>query len=481
MTPSPLLRARTQASWFVAGVGLLVFLSFWTLDLQWAKFLAQTDPMGNGPTLHVRSGDPAWDKEFERRFYHWANRPLLADAGHRLTFGGHLRLALRNIAINGEALLVEATNRLYQRQDLNQPTFCLRHIDPLRLQSPYPMAWGEFRDGIALDDNGAPVKYRILKHHPYDMRNIGNYWEADEVDARYVRHLFLMDESDQFRGFPLIAPALRMFADLRRFEAATVAAAEEAANVAGMLESNTDDVPVDQYEAGESWQIPQRSMVVAPRGYKFNQVEAKHPNSQYGSFRKEIIGEVARCLTMPFIVAYGNSEGSSYASGRLDWQDFYKELAIIQGDFLEPLACDPTVDAFALELVLMGPAKGGMPKPPKWPLEKRWYWNTLQHVDPQKEANAVNVSLINGTTNLARELAKQGLDWEAQLEQEAAIREKMQALNAKHKLEGAFAIQPVTSPKGGAAAPAEPPAQTPAAGDPKGDTETTDDTEEGAK
>ena len=40
MTPSPLLRARTQASWFVAGVGLLVFLSFWTLDLQWAKFLA---------------------------------------------------------------------------------------------------------------------------------------------------------------------------------------------------------------------------------------------------------------------------------------------------------------------------------------------------------------------------------------------------------------------------------------------------------
>ena len=40
MTPSPLRHVRTKASWFVAAVGLLVFLSFWTLDLQWAKFLA---------------------------------------------------------------------------------------------------------------------------------------------------------------------------------------------------------------------------------------------------------------------------------------------------------------------------------------------------------------------------------------------------------------------------------------------------------
>ncbi len=38
--PSPLRPVRTKAGWFVAALGLLVMLSFWTLDLQWAKFLA---------------------------------------------------------------------------------------------------------------------------------------------------------------------------------------------------------------------------------------------------------------------------------------------------------------------------------------------------------------------------------------------------------------------------------------------------------
>ena len=38
--PPPLFDARCRACWYVAGMLLLVVLSFWTLDLQWASFLA---------------------------------------------------------------------------------------------------------------------------------------------------------------------------------------------------------------------------------------------------------------------------------------------------------------------------------------------------------------------------------------------------------------------------------------------------------
>ena len=38
--PPKLFDARCKACWFVAGVLLLVALSFWTLDLQWAQFLS---------------------------------------------------------------------------------------------------------------------------------------------------------------------------------------------------------------------------------------------------------------------------------------------------------------------------------------------------------------------------------------------------------------------------------------------------------
>jgi phosphonate transport system permease protein len=38
--PPPIFDARCKACWFVAGVLALVVASFWTLDLQWAKFLS---------------------------------------------------------------------------------------------------------------------------------------------------------------------------------------------------------------------------------------------------------------------------------------------------------------------------------------------------------------------------------------------------------------------------------------------------------
>jgi phosphonate transport system permease protein len=38
--PPPLFRARCAACWFLAGLAALVVASFWTLDLQWAKFVS---------------------------------------------------------------------------------------------------------------------------------------------------------------------------------------------------------------------------------------------------------------------------------------------------------------------------------------------------------------------------------------------------------------------------------------------------------
>ena len=38
--PPPLFDARCRACWWVAGLAVLTILSFWTLDLQWGKFLS---------------------------------------------------------------------------------------------------------------------------------------------------------------------------------------------------------------------------------------------------------------------------------------------------------------------------------------------------------------------------------------------------------------------------------------------------------
>ena len=57
-----------------------------------------------------------------------------------------------------------------------------------------------------------------------------------------------------------------------------------------------------------------------------------------------------------------------------------------------------------------------------------WFWDGQEHVDPQKEANAQQVRLQSRTTSLAAEYARQGKDWETELEQIAKEQKKMKEL-----------------------------------------------------
>lgn len=66
--PPRLFDARCTACWFMAGVLLLVMLSFWSLDLQWAQFLS-TQALGKmgrflGELLHPESSQTFLKKLF---------------------------------------------------------------------------------------------------------------------------------------------------------------------------------------------------------------------------------------------------------------------------------------------------------------------------------------------------------------------------------------------------------------------------------
>ena len=59
--------------------------------------------------------------------------------------------------------------------------------------------------------------------------------DYDRVPAESVVHWFRADRPGQARGIPDIMPALPLFAQLRRFTLAVIAAAETAADFAGIL------------------------------------------------------------------------------------------------------------------------------------------------------------------------------------------------------------------------------------------------------
>jgi phosphonate transport system permease protein len=61
--PPPMFDARCRACWFIAGLVLLTVASFWSLDLQWAKFLS-AESMGRMGRFLAELLDPATDPAF---------------------------------------------------------------------------------------------------------------------------------------------------------------------------------------------------------------------------------------------------------------------------------------------------------------------------------------------------------------------------------------------------------------------------------
>jgi lambda family phage portal protein len=373
------------------------------------------DVVGTGPRLQMLTGDAEADRRIELAFGDWARAAGLA---------AKLRTVRMARAESGEAFLLLARNP-------KQPSAVqldLRVIEADQVATP-DLPFNEPRaiDGIVFDQFGNPLEYHVLKQHPGDLRWLSNL-EYDRIPARLMVHYFRVDRPGQSRGIPDITPALPLFAQLRRFTLAVISAAETAADFAGVL--YTDAPAHGEAEAVEPMdviELEQRMLLTMPGGWKMSQVHAEQPSTTYGEFKREILNEIARCLNMPYNVAAGNSSGYNYASGRLDHQTYFKSIRIEQAH-LERVVLNRVLDAWLEEAVLV---EGLLPQLMRMrgaPRTHQWFWDGNEHVDPAKEANAQATRLASRTTSLAREYARQGLDWEAELRQIAKERQLMDDL-----------------------------------------------------
>jgi capsid protein len=244
---------------------------------------------------------------------------------------------------------------------------------------------------------------------------LGDY---DRLPAEAVIHWFRADRPGQARGIPDIMPALPLFAQLRRFTLAVLAAAETAADFAGILYTDAPaNGEADAAEPFEPIELEKRALVTMPGGWKMSQMEAEQPATTYAEFKREILNEIARCLNMPANVARADSSGYNYASGRLDHQTYFKAIRVEQSH-LECVVLDALLAAWLDEAALIaGLLPEGLPPIAAW--EHQWFWDGHEHVDPAKEASAQATRLASHTTTLAEEYARRGLDWEEQLRQRA--------------------------------------------------------------
>jgi len=365
------------------------------------------DCVGTGARLQLLglSGDEA--RQVERAFMDWARVVDLAEK---------MRVMRVAQVEDGEAFALLTTNpRLASPAQLD-----LRLVEADQVTTPLfttVMSAGLAVDGIVFDGASNPIEYHLLRRHPGDVGgfNLG----FDRVPATAMVHLFRPDRPGQRRGVPELTPALPIFADLRRYSQAVIAAAETAADYAGIAYT---DAPAggeaDPVEPMDTIHLEKRSLLTMPGGWRMEQMRAEQPTTTYPQFVQAKLNEACRCLNMPFNIAAGNSSGYNYASGRLDHQTYYKAIRVDQSR-LANLVLDRVFAAWVQEAVLVAGYLPARLRDPTVDWSHQWFWDGHEHVDPAKEANAQATRLENHTTTLADEYARKGQDWEVQVRQRA--------------------------------------------------------------
>ncbi len=370
------------------------------------------DCVGTGPRLQLLTSDGELNNRVEEAFADWCRAVRLA---------GKLRTMRAAKATDGETFAVLTANPL-----IDSPIMLdVQLVEADRVAAPWASLMNDTGDvdGITLDAWGNPRSYSILRQHPGDL----SAWqhEYDLVDASSVIHWFREDRPGQHRGVPEITPALPLFAQLRDYTLAVIAAAETAADFAAVL--FTDSPANGEAQALEPMDIvalEKRMATVLPDGWRLGQIEAQQPATGYAEFKREILNEIARCLNLPYNIAACNSSGYNYASGRLDHQTYYKAIRVEQSHLAE-VVLDRILAVWLYEASLT--EEFSILRTVR-SMAHQWFFDGSEHVDPAKEANAQATRLTSNTTTLAIEYARQGRDWETELRQRAKEKQLMKEL-----------------------------------------------------
>ncbi len=360
------------------------------------------DVIGTGARLQMLADSAEANRTIEAEFSRWAKAVGLPET---------LRTMRQARAQDGEAFAL-----LFNNGNLDSPVkLDLRLIEADQVTTPNPaLPTANVVDGIVFDEFGNPTEYHVLKEHPGgDKVVLGT--QFDRIPAASIIHWFRCDRPGQSRGLPDILPSLPLFAQLRRYTLAVIAAAESAANIAVLMKTNTPaGGEAAEVEPMTEMEFVPNMAVFTPEGWEPSQVKAEQPATTYDGFKREILNEIARCLNMPYNIAACNSSGYNYSSGRLDHQTYYKSIRVDQAH-CEAVVLDRILTAWLAEAVeVFGISLADIGDAPH-----QWFWDGHEHVDPQKEAAAQAQRLASNTTTLATEYARQGKAWETELRQRA--------------------------------------------------------------
>ena len=359
------------------------------------------DTIGTGPRLQLRTESAEVNAKTEAQLNAWMKECGLAEK---------LRMMRVAKGVDGEIFAHFTSN-----ERLRHPVkLGLAVSEADHFCSPLTKSFDErIDDGIEYDKAGNPIWYYRQQSHPGGDFNFVNPLDYERLPAEQVIHLFRKDRPGQTRGISEFVTALSIYAQLRGWTQAELDAAKFAASLNAVIQTTGSAVAEpDDVDALDAIPYERNGLLTMPKGWGANQLKSEHPNAQSESFERRRVREIARCVNMPLIIALGDSTDANYSSGRLDHQTYFKSIWV-ERSYWECACLDRIFLAWLQEAALIPGylpdelkefARAGQLPP------HEWFWDGFQHVDPEKEANALTSRLSVGNSSRAAEYAKEGKD-----------------------------------------------------------------------
>jgi lambda family phage portal protein len=323
--------------------------------------------------------DAEWAKQAVAIWKDFFARPTICGT---ITGPMLLQMWIRGFWLDGEALtqlVTDPTKRGVQTR--------LKPIDPSLLRNPLDRNRRNVALGVERDDHGRPTTYHVAEYQYVGEYRLGGY-KTRPLPADVILHDFIVQEPDQVRGVPWLAPSLKPAADLRDYDEQVLDAARAAAEFSVLMWTNHPDAPY--FLVNDQTTMERRTIKTMPPGYQAEQLKPEQPTTQYVDYRRERLAELGRPVNMPLMLIRLTAERHNYSSARLDMQQYASGLAAYQawiGATLTRLLKIVLTEAFLAGQI--GPA------PKKW--TAAWGWPKMPHVDPVKEATAERTRMESGT------------------------------------------------------------------------------------
>lgn len=376
---------------------------------------------GSGPSLQLKTGDDSLNTAIELLFNRWRKQT---------SYDVKFLTAIQALCSDGESFFL-----LY-----NDPAIVgglnVELIEAYRVDNQTTEFTPDVFDGIKYDEFNRPIEYSVQKVNPNPA--YPKTREYDVIPAERIEHLFIPMLAGQRRGLPLLQSALHTLASLKKLEDSTLAAAETAANLSFVVESDLDPNVTEEplvavegangYEAFDTIKLPSRNTgIYLPSGMKVSQLKAEQPTTAYGTFRTDCLIGVGAAIGEPRNIVLNDSSSYNYSSARLDAQVFERWSATIQSlcvrildshfkSFIASMV--DNIDVF--QLLQQYSSIDDIPF--------RWYFPQPTHIDRQKEASADVLLMQNNCLSLRDFYSKIGRDWRSELQQIATEKKMMEEL-----------------------------------------------------